>query len=862
MFFPIFPAAFVVEQSAPAAAPVSELSQDIFLATIFAYILSAGVVVFVCLLIARFFLLRRTKGRHGGAGLSVLRITVPKFKRAEEATKEVNVEQLRQLIATAEILFSSIGARKRQKGPRAWLFGRTDEFSFEIVAKDKLIYFYVVVPKKLQANFEEQLSSVYPDAHIEEIEDYNIFKPDSTILGMYMVLKRPFGFPIKTYQKLEADPLNAITNALSTLEENDGAIIQYVVRSAHPNWRRKGLGVAKRMQTGASMEDALAGRSAGDKKEGFFSFMKSDKNPPKDSSGSWRLSSLTEEAIKGIEGKASKAGMDANIRLIVSAPNPTRAQSVLSNIFNAFAQYSIFQFGNAFDKAIPYSKTRLVRRVNYRTFERRYRIVLNTEEMASLWHLPLQTTETPNIFWMVARRGAAPAEVPGKAADNLFIGNNFYRGRKTEAWIKKPDRQRHMYLIGKSGTGKSQFMASMIIQDIKRGDGVCVIDPHGDLVDQVAGNIPKERVDDVVVFNPADMERPLGLNMLEAKTEDQKDFVCQEMVSIFYKLVTDPSMIGPMFEHQMRNVMLTLMADPDNPGTLTEIPRMFTDQEYADEWIAKLKDPMVRNFWEKEMAKTSDFHKSEMLGYLISKVGRFVENEMVRNIIGQAHSSFDFREIMDKKKILLVNLSKGMVGEINANLLGLIIVSKLQMSAMGRANIAEEERNDFYLYIDEFQNFVTNSIATILSEARKYRLCLIMAHQYLNQLVDNQGKSEVRDAVLGNVGTTFVARIGPEDTEILQKIYEPYFSGYDLVNSEKYTWYTKMIVDNTAVKPFTLSTFNPNLPRGNRDLRNAIYELSRLKYGRDKALVNAEIMERANIGASSEIELNPAEGGL
>jgi type IV secretory pathway TraG/TraD family ATPase VirD4 len=419
-----------------------------------------------------------------------------------------------------------------------------------------------------------------------------------------------------------------------------------------------------------------------------------------------------------------------------------------------------------------------------------------------------------------------------------------------------------MYLIGKSGTGKSQFMASMIIQDIKRGDGVCVIDPHGDLVDQVAGNIPKERVDDVVVFNPADMERPLGLNMLEAKTEDQKDFVCQEMVSIFYKLVTDPSMIGPMFEHQMRNVMLTLMADPDNPGTLTEIPRMFTDQEYADEWIAKLKDPMVRNFWEKEMAKTSDFHKSEMLGYLISKVGRFVENEMVRNIIGQAHSSFDFREIMDKKKILLVNLSKGMVGEINANLLGLIIVSKLQMSAMGRANIAEEERNDFYLYIDEFQNFVTNSIATILSEARKYRLCLIMAHQYLNQLVDNQGKSEVRDAVLGNVGTTFVARIGPEDTEILQKIYEPYFSGYDLVNSEKYTWYTKMIVDNTAVKPFTLSTFNPNLPRGNRDLRNAIYELSRLKYGRDKALVNAEIMERANIGASSEIELNPAEGGL
>ena len=268
--------------------------------------------------------------------------------------------------------------------------------------------------------------------------------------------------------------------------------------------------------------------------------------------------------------------------------------------------------------------------------------------------------------------------------DITYLGLTTYRDKNQLFGIKRKDRRQHVYILGKSGTGKSQFMASMIIQDIKRGDGVCVIDPHGDLVDQVAGNIPKERVDDVVVFSPSDMDRPLGLNMLEAKTEDQKDFVCQEMVSIFYKLVTDPSMIGPMFEHQMRNVMLTLMADPENPGTLAEIPRMFTDQEYADEWIAKLKDPMVRNFWEKEMAKTSDFHKSEMLGYLISKVGRFVENEMVRNIIGQSHSSFDFREIMDKKKILLVNLSKGMVGEINANLLGLIVVSKLQMAAMGR----------------------------------------------------------------------------------------------------------------------------------------------------------------------------------
>lgn len=851
----------MAEEQPSGIMPNVAASSDMLFSVVILAALVAGGLLYVALRIARFFLLRRVHGRSGGLELVVMQITVPKFRRAEEATKENSLEQIRQQVAIAESLFAAVGGLKPQKKIKHWLFGRTDEMAFEIVAKDKLIYFYVAVPKFLQIRLEEQISAVYPDAHLEQVEDYNIFTPTGTVAGMYLTLKRSSGFPIRTYQKLESDPLNALTNALSKIQDNEGVVIQYVLRSARAKWRKKDLAVAKRLQGGASFEEAVAGRSAGKTKEGFFSFLKSEsasKNQQQDSS--YRISSTTEEAIKGIEQKASKAGMDANIRLIVSTPTPERAEATLANLFTAFSQYSTYQFGNAFGKAVPPSKTRMVRRFIYRTFEEKYKIVLNTEEMASLWHLPLPTTETPNINWMAARRGAAPSEVPGEDPDNIFLGNNFYRGKKTPIYIKKSDRQRHMYLIGKSGTGKTEFMTAMILQDIQKGSGVCVIDPHGDLVDRIAGSIPKERVDDVIIFDPADVDRPVGLNMLEAKTDDQKDFVCQEMISIFYKLVTDPSMIGPMFEHQMRNVMLTLMADTENPGTLAEIPRMFTDQEYADQWIAKLKDPMVRNFWEKEMAKTSDFHKSEMLGYLISKVGRFVENEMVRNIIGQSHSSFNFREIMDNQKILLVKLSKGLVGETNANLLGLIIVSKLQMTALGRANVDESLRKDFYLYIDEFQNFVTNSIATILSEARKYRLCLIMAHQYLNQLVDNQGKAEVRDAVLGNVGTTFVARIGPEDTEILQKIYEPYFSGYDLINSEKFTWYTKMIVDNTAVRPFTLSTFNKNLPRGNPELKKAIFELSRLKYGRDKALVNAEIMERANLGTptSPEAVLNPA----
>jgi hypothetical protein len=306
-----------------------------------------------------------------------------------------------------------------------------------------------------------------------------------------------------------------------------------------------------------------------------------------------------------------------------------------------------------------------------------------------------------------------------------------------------------------------------------------------------------------------------------------------------------PEMIGPMFEHQMRNYMLTLMADVENPGTIVEIPRMISDDAFQKKWVAKVTDPVVRSFWEDEMANTSDYHKSEMTGYLVSKVGRFVENEMMRNIMGQAKSAINFRKVMDEGKILLINLSKGKTGDVNANLLGLIIVSKLQMAAFARADIPEDERRDFYLYIDEFQNFITPSIATILSEARKYKLNLIMAHQYMGQLVKD-GKTEIRDAVLGNVGNTLVARVGPEDTEVLGKLYEPVFSPYDLQNTDKFTWNAKIIANNDQVKPFTLKAIPNKEP--NRKLAAALKEISRLTYGRPKDIVEREIALRSGIG--------------
>jgi hypothetical protein len=535
----------------------------------------------------------------------------------------------------------------------------------------------------------------------------------------------------------------------------------------------------------------------------------------------------------------------------VAGATPAAAQAHLREIIDSFSQYTLYEYGNGFVRKDVWSKDKLITDFIYRNFDERARLVLNAEEMASVFHFPLPTTETPNIRWLQARKAPAPTNMP---TAGLILGRNIYRGVETVVRIKPGDRRRHVYTIGKSGVGKSVLLSNMIIQDIQNGEGVGVVDPHGDLINAVLPHIPKERAKDVIVFNPSDMERPIGLNMLEAKTPEEKDFAVQEMIAIFYKLFP-PEMIGPMFEHNMRNVMLTLMEDEQFPGSIAEIPRMFTDPAFQKVKVAKVKDPVVRAFWEKEMAKTSDFHKSEMLGYLISKVGRFVENVMMRNIIGQGKSGFDFEDVMNNRKILLVNLSKGTTGEVNSNLLGLIIVSKLQMAAMKRAVLPESQRNDFYLYLDEFQNFVTDSIATILSEARKYRLDLTIAHQYISQLVRENNDTRIRDAVFGNVGTMVAFRVGVEDAETLAQEFAPVFNEYDTINVEMYTANVKLLIDNASSKPFNMQTYPPQ--PGDPQMAKAVFELSRLKYGRERRIVEAEILEKSRLGEPTPVQTQP-----
>ncbi|TAK04774.1 DUF87 domain-containing protein [Patescibacteria group bacterium] len=782
------------------------------------------------------------RARHG-FDMAVMLVTLPKEsaekKGEQERTK--SLQEIQEDISVAETLFSTLGGLRAERGLTAWLRGRKDHFAFEIVARDGLVEFYVATPKRYAQYLVQQIQTLHANAQIEDVDDYNIFVPQGATVGGFLKLKRHHLYPLKTYRQIEADPVDAITNALSKVVKGEGAAVQFVVRSARGEWRRKGVRVANEMNRGKSASEAVASTSL---MGSLFGSGAKKTAKPGETPEHRTLSPLEQEMQKAVQEKSSKAGLDVIVRVVASAKDPVRAQGILANITDTFGQYNLYEYGNSFVKGAPGNRAAFLRDFIFRSFREKHSFVLAAHEMASLYHFPLPSTETPNIRWLTARKAPPPSNMP---AEGIVLGAVNYRGEDTLVRIKKPDRRRHVYIIGKSGSGKSVLIENMALQDIANGDGVCVVDPHGDLVEHILEQMPENRIDDVIVFDPSDLDRPIGLNMLEVESEEQKDFAVQEMIAIFYKLFP-PEMIGPMFEHNMRNVMLTLMADAEESGTIAEIPRMFSDADFQKQWVAKVTDPVVRAFWEKEMAKTSDFHKSEMLGYLISKVGRFVENTMMRNIIGQRLSGFSIREAMDKKKVLLVNLSKGKTGEVNANLLGLIIVSKLQMAALSRADLPEDQRHDFYLYIDEFQNFITDSIATILSEARKYRLNLIIAHQYMGQLVQNND-TKIRDAVIGNVGTMMLFRIGIEDAEMLEKEFAPTFNAYDLINVEQYTAYVKLLIDNTASKPFNMGTLPPR--KGNPELAAAIKELSRFKHGKDRARVEADILERTQLGASA-----------
>ena len=473
-------------------------------------------------------------------------------------------------------------------------------------------------------------------------------------------------------------------------------------------------------------------------------------------------------------------------------------------------------------------------------------MILTPDELASIFHFPTtRYNYTPVIKWMDYKVLPMPNDI---VDDGVLLGYNVYRGDKNEVRFGRKDRRRHHYIIGQTGTGKSAYISYLARQDIWNGDGVCVVDPHGDLIEDILQYIPKERAKDVIVFDPADMERPMGLNMLEAKTPEQQDMASSQATEIFIKIFGD-EIFGPRIQHYFRNACLTLMEDPDEGATLLDVPRIFVDEEFMRYKVAKVKNPVVKSFWDNEYANTGDRERQEMIPYFSSKFGPFITNSIMRNTIGQSKSAFDVRDVMDNKKILLINLSKGKLGTLNTQLLGLVIVAQIQMAAMSRTDTPEDERKDFYLYVDEFQNFATDTFSSILSEARKYRLNLIMAHQYINQLIVSKygsQSSDIKDAVFGNVGTLQSFKVGADDAEYLAKEYAPVLTEQDIIGISNYKAYIKLNVRNATSRPFSLETIW-DTSRASKKVREIVKKYSRMKYGRKKLFVEQEISARIGI---------------
>ncbi len=715
-------------------------------------------------------------------------------------------------IDAMEQLFSGLISIK--KGGWKQKFSIQPVVSFEIVAREEDIRFYVWAQKSLKDLVEKQIHGAYPDAEVVEIDEYNIFTEDGKVAYKSFQLGKPNFYPLKTFKDLPTDSLSSLTSSLGKMGVGEAAAIQVLISPSESDWQKSG------------------GK--------FISETKKQESDPEKAKFS-----VPAKTLEAIENKISKPGFEVSIRIVVVSPNEEVAKSHLTNISGSFSQFA-GDLNNLKGRKV-HRKGGFMEDFLYR-YHPMFNIfgnhtsILNTEELATIYHFPNKTITTPHIHWLNAKTAPAPSQIP---SEGQFLGVSNYRGFKKEVYLGREDRMRHVYVIGKTGTGKSELLKDIILQDIKEGKGLCFMDPHGDAIDDILKLIPPERAEDVIYFDPSDTERPMGLNLLEANTEDQKHFAATAVINMMYKLF-DPyktGIVGPRFEHAVRNAMLTAMSDEGS--TFIEIMRILTDAKFVQELLPKVTDPIIRRYWTDQIAQTSDFHKSEVLDYITSKFGRFVTNKLIRNIIGQSKSSFDFRKIMDEGKILLINLAKGKLGEENSNFLGLILVPRILMAAMSRADIPMENRRDFYLYVDEFQNFATPDFATILSEARKYRLGLCVANQFIGQV-----EEEVKNAVFGNVGTIVAFRVGVTDANYLQHEFTPVFGEDDLLNVERYHAYIKTIVNNEPVPPFSVDLTKDidkikqmESPR----VAEIIKEMSRLKYGRDMKLVEAEIVRRAKL---------------
>ena len=785
--------------------------------------------------------------------------SVPGLKQREPLFKALNMSlfeitlpepeedkgEFKEFIAAMEQFYAGMQAMARAGGE----FVR-NYYSIEIAisSEGEEILVYVAIPRDKREIFEKQVLAFYHKAQIKEVtDDYNIFNFEGASLGVVAAFEQTGILPIKTYEEFEHDPMNAILNVFSNLQrKGEGAAIQIIISPAGDRLIKQFDYALKEIKKGRQLKDlpglgadvsaemgAWGKQIASVTKELLFG------TPQKSSEEmeTEKKKEVNETVVEKITAKMKSTIVNANIRIIASAETSERAEHILSTLESAFHQFAEpkgngFIFRRIKDKKLP----QLLHDFAFRLPRENQNLALNLRELSTVFHFPMGMKATPEVKKAKASSAPAPIDIP---KEGTLLGVNEYRGRETPVYMTRKDRLRHFYTIGQTGTGKTTLLINMIIQDIANGDGCCFIDPHGSDVQTILANIPEERIDDVIYFDPAYTPRPMGLNMLEIdpRYPEQKTFVIDEMMGIFNKLFDMKTTGGPMFEQYFRNSVLLVLEHLESGYTLFEIGRVLSDKAFRDLKLSHSKNQIVNQFWKNAEQTTGDQSLENFVPYITGKFDVFISNEIMRPIVAQEKSAFNFRKVMDEKKILLVNLSKGRLGEINANLIGLVLVGKILMAALSRVDIPEEERNDFYLYIDEFQNVTTPSIAQILSEARKYKLSLNIAHQFIAQLEEN-----IKDAVFGNVGSIAAFRVGSDDAKYLESQFEPVFSARDIMNIDNFNAYLKLLLNGQPAKPFSLRALPPS--KGNPDLIEPLKELSYMKYGRPREEIEEEIMAR------------------
>ena len=755
-----------------------------------------------------------------------------------------------EAISKAQVMYSILSSTLT-KGVKTRLYGQR-HFSFEIVAKDGFIKYYAVVPAVLTETVKQAVQSAYPTARVEEKKEDNIFEGGigvAGVAGAELSLNKDCYLPIATYEDTKRDAETAILTTLSSVTKNEGAAVQILFRPAQNNWSEVGKTRIESIQKGEKTKTVGAGFG-----QLAMDIIRAPWEVPdmhETHQETTQITQVKQDEMAAIANKMRFPAFETLIRVIASSASRQRSEAITGGIISAFSQFNSPEL-NGFKVNTLKDPKKLVIDYTFRSFPlKTTKNILNSVELASVFHLPEQSAiPTSSVERQLTKQVDGPAKLP---TEGLFLGTNEFRGAKKPIYLMEKDRRRHMYVIGQTGMGKSVFLENLAFQDMCDGKGFAFIDPHGDAVEALLKRMPQERVDDVIYFDPADIEHPVGMNMFEYTSEDQKDFIVQEGISMLQSLF-DPQnqgFFGPRGQHMFRNAALLLMSDPAG-ATFIDIPQCFTDPEFVKSKLKYVTDKAVYDYWTKEFPasqKSSD--AGEVITWFSSKWGPFIANTIMRNTLGQVKSGFNIREIMDNKKIFLVNLSKGRLGDINANLLGMIFVMKFQQAAMSRQDIPEDQRQDFCLYVDEFQNFATDSFESILSEARKYRLNLIVANQFMTQLTE-----KIREALLGNVGTIVCGRIGVTDAELMVKAFSPTFTAEDLTKTPNFAAVAKVMMFDMPSAPFTIN-LPPPMGEPNDELMESLKAYSATKYAKTRAEVEKEIQERWNAAAKAKRESSP-----